>query len=356
MKISRTAGVIAGLVLVIIVGAVVFLDWNPLSQETSPITVDDYEGRTVTLEEPAERVVSLVPSALRIITQIDGSEKVVGVDRKAIQAEPTILPILAHPEYLDLPNVGDRKEPNIEVLMSLNPDVVFTTQSADNADTLQQQLGVPVICVLSLPEADYELFRLVGKVIGKTDEAESVVSFLQEQTLRITSITEDIPSDDKPTVYLGLWTNEKMITNTMPSYQGVEPAGGINVATDTAPTTFWGSAEVSKEQVIAWNPEVILIHWLSEPNYMTIQDAYNDPDLQNIEAVKNERVYYSHTSNEGKDYAFTLAELYYFAKIFHPELFSDIELNSECDSFFLRLYGVENFYTDWTTEYGIIIQ
>jgi iron complex transport system substrate-binding protein len=89
---------------------------------------------------------------------------------------------------------------------------------------------------------------------------------------------------------------------------------------------------------------------------MTIQEVYNDPDLQNIEAVKNERVYYSHTSNEGKDYALTLAELYYFAKIFHPELFSDIELNSECDSFFLRLYGVENFYTDWTTEYDIIIQ
>jgi hypothetical protein len=55
--------------------------------------------------------------------------------------------------------------------MSLNPDVVFTTQSADNADTLQQQLSVPVVCVLSLPEADYELFRLVGKVIGKTARA-----------------------------------------------------------------------------------------------------------------------------------------------------------------------------------------
>ena len=356
MKVSRTVGIIAGLLLVIIVGSVFFQDWNPLSQNTPSITIEDYEGRIVTLDEPAERVVSLVPSALRILTQIDGADKIVGLDRKSIQAEPTILPILAHPEYLDLPNVGDRKEPNIEVLMSLNPDVVFTTQSADNADTLQDQLGVPVICVLSLPDADYELFRLVGKVIGKSEEAESVVSFLQEQTLRITAVTENIPVEDMPTVYLGLWTNEKSITNTMPSYQGVEPAGGINVAADTAPTTFWGSAEISKEQIIAWNPEVILLHWLSEPNYMTIQDVYDDPDLQNIDAVINERVYYSHTSNEGKDYALTLAELYYFAKIFHPDSFLEVDLNAECDAFFQRLYGVDQFYTNWTTEYNITIQ
>ena len=356
MKLSRTTGTIAALVLVIIVGGVLIPDWNPLSQNPSPIIVEDYEGRTITLEASAERVVSLVPSALRIITQLDGSETVVGLDRKSIQAEPTILPILAHPEYLDLPNVGDRKEPNIEILMSLNPDVVFTTQSADNADTLQEQLGVPVICVLSLPEADYELFRLVGKVIGKSSEAESIISFLQEQTLRITSVTDEISSANRPTVYLGLWTSEKIITNTMPSYQGIEPAGGVNLAADTPPTTFWGSAEVSKEQIIAWNPEVIILHWLSEPNYMTKQDVYDDPDLQNIEAITNERVYYSHTSNEGKDYALTLAELYYFAKIFHADLFTEIDLNSECDTFFQRLYGVENYYTEWTAEYAITIQ
>ena len=76
-------------------------------------------------------------------------------------------------------------------------------------------------------------------------------------------------------------------------------------------------AEISKEQIIAWNPDIILVHWLSEPGYMTIQDVYDDPDLVNVEAVQNERVYYSQTSDEGKDYASTLAELYYFAKIFH---------------------------------------
>ena len=356
MNKKQTILFISGLLLVIIAGSIVIDLSNTPVQNISTITVVDYEGRTVTLEKPAERIVSLVPSALRIITQIDGASKLVGIDNKAMEAEPTILPILAHPEYLDLPNVGERKEPNVEVILSLNPDVVFTTQSSDNADTLQGQLGVPVICVLSLPEADYEFFRLVGKVIGKEQEAESVIEYIQEQTERITSITENIPEEERPTVYLGLWTNEKIITNTMPSYQGVEPAGGINVAKDTAPTTYWGSAEINKEQIISWNPDIIIIHWLSEPNYMTIQDVYEDPDLQNINAVKNRQVYYSQTTSEGKDYARTLAELYYFAKIFHPDTFVNIDLNAECDSFFKRMYGLNDYYTEWTTDYGITIQ
>jgi hypothetical protein len=50
-----------------------------------------------------------------------------------------------------------------------------------------------------------------------------------------------------------------------------------------------------------------------------------------------------------------LAELYYFAKIFHPNTFQDLDLNAECDSFFKRLYGLNDYYTEWTTEYGITI-
>jgi iron complex transport system substrate-binding protein len=354
MKTSYIIGITAVSLIIIIAGGITTQIQNP-PLDTKAITVIDYEGRTVTLDYPAERVVALVPSVLRIITQIDGAEKVVGIDDKAITAYPPILPILAYPEYLELPNVGERKEPNIEVILSLKPDVVFTTQSQDNADTLQEQLGVPVICVVSLPEADYEFFRLVGKIIGKEQEAEDVINYIQENTRRITSVTETIPDEDKPRIYLGLWTNEKVITNTMPSYQGIEPAGAVNLAADVAPTTYWGMAEIKKEQIIAWNPDIILIHWLSEPNYMTIQDVYNDPDLTNLNAVKNGRIYYSQTSNEGKDYASTLAELYYFAKIFHPDKFQDMDLNAECDAFFHRLYGLDNYYTEWTTEYGIII-
>ena len=352
----KIVGSIVALFTIIIVGSTILLSQKTPNQDHFSITIIDYENRTVTLEKPAERVISLVPSALRIITQIDGSEKVVGIDRKSLQADPPILPIITHPEYLELPNVGDRKEPNIEVLLSLNPDVIFTTQSVDTANTLQEQLGVPVICVLSLPTADYDFFRLVGKVLGKTSEAESVISYIQEKTTVITSVTDKITQEDKPTVYLGLWTNEKIITNTMPSYQGVEPAGGINVAEDTAPTTFWGSAEINKEQIITWNPDILLIHWLSEPSYLTIQDVYADPDLQNIRAVKNSCVYYTHTSNEGKDYALTLAELYYFAKIFHPDKFQDIDLNLECDKFFQTLYGVDDYYSEWTSQHDISIQ
>ena len=121
--------------------------------QPGPITVADQAGREVTLDAPAERIVScyyLVTASLLTLGQKD---KVVGVELKADSRE---LYKLAAPEFLDLPGVGSGKETNIEAIAALEPDLVLLPKKQLEAAETLAGLGIPTAVVE--PES-YESFN-----------------------------------------------------------------------------------------------------------------------------------------------------------------------------------------------------
>ena len=110
-----------------------------------------------------------------------------------------------------------------------------------------------------------------------------------EKLNEVRDVTSDISGDEKPKVYLAFWGE---LTYTPAVYEPVEVAGGESVAEEGAPGPYGAVMwQVSKEQIIAWNPDVILLHCVGAVGSLTIEDVLSDPDLESVSAVQNGKVY-----------------------------------------------------------------
>ena len=250
----------------------------------SELTIIDATDRTVTLNMPIERIVCAgMIQDIRTICALGAADKIVGVpDFLGLEGYLVVLKE-AYPELLELPSVGTYDSPSIEVIASLEPDLVLV-YTPDIADTIQETADIPAICIETSEALDFKWFRVMGYVLNEQERAEDLISYLNEKIDEVTEVTLDIPDDEKPKVYLAFWTFfAHSITYTPSSYAPVELAGGINVVEEGTPGPFgpimW---EVSKEQIIAWNPDIILIHrvWDWGPSLqVSIEDVLSDLDL-----------------------------------------------------------------------------
>ena len=310
------------------------------------LTLLDQADRIVTVPRPIERVATLFPSITRVILSLDGCGRIVGASSTTTSgtyAERMIM-LQAYPELLDLPNTGSHRDPNAEQIVSLKPDVIFGYGSRlEWCDPIQEKTGIPVVGIYQNPNrADgcFESYRLAGRVMGQEERAEELISAMEEQFAELTDVTSQIPEDEKPGVHLAFWSD---LTKSPGSYYPVDLAGGINVVSSDYSIT------VSKEQVIAWDPDFILIHGPSAPHTLSIEDVLLDPDLQTVNAVKNRDVYYTKGHFIGWDPATGLTEAFYMAKLFHPDEFEDLDVEEKCNEILKEVYKADGLYT-WLLE------
>jgi iron complex transport system substrate-binding protein len=263
-----------------------------------------------------------------------------------------MLCLQAYPEFKELPTVGMHTEPNAESILALKPDVVFSWSST--AGVLQEKTGIPVITLTTpsyFDEGSWDSYKLAGSILGKEEEeVEELISYANEKIEEITEITSEIPEDEKPKVYfVSCCQGICDITKTWGHYAPGDIAGGINVAEDQVLSS--GSSIVSKEQIIGWNPDIVLLHGGSKTDGwdLSIEDILADPDLQMINAVKNKRVYYTKGYMIGWDPATGLTESFYMAKLFHPDKFEDLDVEEKNNEILKKFYGADGLYT-WLLE------
>jgi len=315
------------------------------------LTVIDQADRIVTVPRPIERVVTTFPSVTRAILVVDGPDRIVGVSSILTRYSDKMLCLQAYPELKELPTVGMHTEPNPESILALKPDVVFSWSS--DVDALQEKTGIPVITITTpsyFDEGSWESYKLAGNILGKEEEVEAIISYANEKIEEVTEVTSEIPEDEKPKVYfVSCCRGICEITKTWGRYAPGDIAGGINVAEDQVLSS--GSSIVSKEQIIDWNPDIILLHGGSKTDEwdLSTEDIIADPDLQTVNAVKNENVNYTKGYMIGWDPATGLTEAFYMAKLFHPDKFGDLDVEEKNNEILKRFYGVDGLYT-WLLE------
>jgi len=313
-----------------------------------PMRVTDVAKRNVVLCRPVERVVPAgLLDGVRITIQLGAADKFVGINnfakRYALMPSGYWSPIRdAASELKDLPDVGGYRDPNLEVILSLKPDVIFEYGPIpDFANTIQENTGIPVVCI-SNSQLDLDVYRLAGEVLGKEERAEELISYANEEIAKVTEVTSEIPEDEWPRVYcISGCEGLTMITKTWSRYDPLDIAGGINVA-EGLPGF---SPIVLKTQIIDWNPDIILIHGVSPPHAVSIDDVLEDLDLQTVNAVKNGSVNYTKGYMIGWDPATGLTECFYMAKLFHPDEFKDLDEEEEGNEILKKFYGVDGLYT-----------
>ena len=320
------------------------------------LTVIDAADRTVTINMPIERTLVAGPTFqdVRTICALGAADKIVGMCDHFYEVDwEDFFVVLqqAYPELLELPSIGNAYTPSIETIASLEPDLVIAS-TPYLADTIQETTSIPTIYAdyTSALALDFKYFRFMGYVLNEQDRAEDLISYLSEKIAEVSEVTSDIPDDEKPKVYLAFWTFRGAITRTPAVYAPVEIAGGINVAEEISPGPSGPLGfDVSKEQIIAWNPDIILLHCAGGPLMFSIEDVHSDLDLQSVSAVQNEAVYSTPGFSWGWDQTTGVTECFYMGKLFHPEEFADVDVEKVGNEIFEEVYGADGLWT-WITE------
>lgn len=285
---------------------------------TFPVTVTDHAGRNVTIDCEPETLISGYYISTSLLIALDQEEKLVGVENKA-----NTRPIygLAAPTILELPGVGTAKQFDLELCASLNPDLVILPLKLKDAATTLEELGMTVLLVN--PEDQQlleECITMLGSATGSNDRAEELLSWCSATEYMLDAQLEGA---EHPRVY---FSGNSSFLNTaggaMYQHSLIEAAGGENVAAEIS-DAYW--SEVSYEQLLAWNPDVIVL--AADADY-TIGDVLSDPNLQGMAAIENGSVYQIPGSIENLDSPVPggLLGSCYLAAVLHPELNGDVQL------------------------------
>lgn len=303
-------------------------------QTVYPVTVTDQAGREVTIEKEPSSIVSGYYISSSLLIALGLKDKVVGIEAKADKR-----PIykLAAPELTELPNVGTAKEFNLETCAALSPDLVILPMKLKDAAQSLTDLGITVLLVN--PESQDLLTEMINTIATATNtnsEAAKLLAYIDSQKDMLTSALSGVEPES---VYLA--GNSSFLSTAGPSmYQSsiIELAGGKNAA-DSITDTYW--AEISYEQLLAWDPSYIII--ASDAEY-TVDDIMNDPNLAECTAVKNSHVYAIPGDVEALDSpvpAGILASVW-LAGILHPDQVSADTYTTEMTNYYETFYGINN--------------
>lgn len=299
--------------------------------ETGPVSLTDQTGRSVTLEKPAETIVSCYYVSSYAVMALGLSDRMIGIENKA---DKRPIYSLSAPEFLELPAVGTMKESNVELIASLAPELVIMPEKlAESAQTLTD-LGLQVLLVNPENHEDLcEMLTLIGQACGVSDRAEKLTAYYDEKMEDLESMTEGAA---EPVVYMG--GNSSYLT-TAPGdmYQSslIDLAGGQNAGA-ALDGEYW--TEVSYETILSYNPDVIVIP--SGADY-SADDIRSDAQLSSLTAVQNNAIYTMPSQLEEWDSPIPSGILgaMWLTSVLHPDLYSSDTFVNEAAEFYETFYG-----------------
>ena len=259
----------------------------PRGARAAPVT--DGGNRPIAIPAKVERVFAAGPPAA-ILLYTFAPELLLGWTRRPAPVECTFLGAGAcdKPEVGRLTGRGNTT--NLEVLLNLKPDLILDVGTINDtyvslANRVQTQTGIPYALLDGRFTAIAATYRKLGELTHRADAAETFARYAETTIATVTARIEKIPKDKRPRVYYargprGLETGLGGSINV----ETIEFLGAQNVAGERK----GGMATVSAEQVLAWDPDVII----------TIEPAFaaavrNDAVWAPIKAVKSGRVYLS---------------------------------------------------------------
>lgn len=299
-----------------------------------PRTVIDSTGNEIVLYRPVKRIAVLTGESLETLRAIGvETEKIVAIDKYSHEKQHFF------PELTETENLGSVWSPDMERLVSVQPDTVFlyATISTGACDEIQHKLegSLPGIRVFRFdcykPETYQEEVVKIGSIVEKEDQAAGFSQFYSSIMEEITDTVASIPEEDRTQVYFEYWTDYKTVAQGAGYHEKIELAGGENIFADE-PAEY---PEIDPESVIVENPQVIvkLVGKQLEYGGYTGNDPLpfiemqsnliSRPGWSSLDAVRDKRIYIIHSDLLGGVQHFIGTA--YFATWFYPDLFADLD-------------------------------
>ncbi len=322
-KIQRSAGLGKPAVAI----ALVLLFFCGFARAES-ISIRDNLDRQVTVQVPVNRAV--IFQLYEIIPALGIWDRVVGIGRHAYRND---LIIASKPDVAKaIPSPGTGTDINIEALFALKPELVITWIYRPDSVRFLEDRGIKVLGVSpeNLSEF-YEAVRLLGRVFKKEEKAEACLtemdrlfSFVKQRVSRVQ------PGAGRKVLWL-LGKPTTVACELAVSNDLITRMGGINPAARIQRA----SLDISMEQIVAWNPDVIFI-W-GYAGY-TAESLFDNSQWRSVAAVKQRKVYKAPLWSIWSPRIAPI--VLWMAMKTYPERFTDVDGDKMLDEFYRKVFGI----------------
>jgi iron complex transport system substrate-binding protein len=284
-----------------------------------PRTVVDDLGTSLRIPAKPQRIASVTLSTDEILLALVDKSRLIGVTTFSEDQEVSNVAS----QVFDIPN---KVTLNVEVLVSLQPDLVFVADWSKPEDVLQlRKAGLTVYqykSPITIKEIETGISH-IGTAVGEEKKAASLVSWMEGRLSAVVGRISSVATDKKLTV---------MDYNTWGTSMGkgsswdaiVRLAGVKNAVAGLAPDQ-WGQVPISKEKLLELDPDILLLPgWVygdpggSNAFYRSIT---TDPALKGMKAVKNGRVYRMAENAKTSTSQYVVFAVEELARLAYPELF-----------------------------------
>ncbi|MCA1945772.1 MAG: ABC transporter substrate-binding protein [Desulfovibrio sp.] len=247
----------------------------PCELWSQPVGITDDRGVEVRLHQPARRIVCLHGGLSDVLLALGMGRVIAG--RTTADDET---PALAH-----VPAVGTHLRPNLELILSLGPDLVLQHAGREEA-------GEPLLALeaLQIPTAAFvmddfpALFATMERVALLVDAGQEGARRIQDLRDRLAAVQRRTQNLERPAVLVEIrYPNLLVAGRGSLASHIVEAAGGRQVVTEDA-----RHVRLSEETLLRLNPQVCLMQ--RGPMNPNPEPYVNRPHFQHLDCVKHQRV------------------------------------------------------------------
>jgi iron complex transport system substrate-binding protein len=334
VKVARTEAISAKIILILLAVS--------LASATEVRTITDAAGREVMVPKQIERVYAAGPPASVLVYAV-APNKLLGWTRSMTPDEARFLP----EQYVQLPTLGRLtgrgNTANMEVILRAQPDLILDSGSVaptfvSLANRVQAQIGIPYVLLDGRFASLGTSLRTVGMLLDQEEHGRRLADYVDQTVAEVQTRIASVPEEARPRVYYARGPNG--LQTALPgaiNVETIEFIGGRNVVrTPDAPGRL---INVSLEQVLLWNPEVIVT---VDPHFYAT--VWNDPRWEGVQAVREKRVYLSPYLPFGwvdlPPGVNRVIGLRWLAAVLYPHLFRE-DLQQQTVEFFRLFYHTE---------------
>ena len=285
MKVKKWLAMLLAVVMVLSLAAC-GAQSSPQTDDTTRVFTDSV-GREVEVPAQIDKVALSGPMAQIVLFALC-PDKLVGVSNAwSTEAEQYL-----DEKYFTMPEIGQlyggKGELNPETLLQSGAQIVIDVGEpkgsiAEDLDALQEQTGIPFVHITATTETTGDAYRMLGDLLNMKDEAETLAAYCEKVYDRTVSIAGSVEK-----------ANVLYVTGDMG--QNVIAAGSYhaeildlltnNLAVVDETSSKGTGNEVSMEQILTWDPDVVI--FAPESIYDTVAD---DAAWQSVTAIKNGAYY-----------------------------------------------------------------
>ena len=313
----RICGTGKCLQLFFLVFAALLVGFSPhASAATAPATFQDSEGKTVTVNRPFTRIISLYAAHTENLISLGLGSEIIGIEG----GDEGV------PQLRDKKHFSYHEDP--EKFIAARPDLVLVRPMIERSSpqllATLRQAGITVVSLQpNTVEEIFDYWRALGLLTGRTRQAEEMVATFQGELAAIRKIVGKVPEKARAKVYFeAIHTKMKTFAQESIAMYVLEQAGGVNVAADASQVRETNIAAYGKERVLAKGAEIeVFLAQQGRMNPVTIETIMQEPGFQAIKAVRSNRVFLVDERLVSRPTLRIIEGIKTIAALLYPELF-----------------------------------